>query len=109
MIKIMGNQIELLASLGKRLRLLREDRELTQTGIAAMLSSYGVDITPSHLSLVEKNKRNPSANDSGSRMYHPMDWPSWTVTPRRAMLGSAIMCESGLEPVPSMLWSGYSL
>ena len=60
MIKIMGNQIELLASLGKRLRLLREDRELTQTGIAAMLSSYGVDITPSHLSLVEKNKRNPS-------------------------------------------------
>ena len=30
MIKIMGNQIELLASLGKRLRLLREDAYITK-------------------------------------------------------------------------------
>ena len=60
MIGIMSKQQdEMLRSFGRRLRqLLRQEKDLSQTAIAAMLEGYGIKITPSHLSLVEKNKRN---------------------------------------------------
>lgn len=53
-------QDEMLRSFGRRFQLLRQDKDLSQTAIAAMLQGYGISITPSHLSLVEKNKRNVS-------------------------------------------------
>ena len=60
MIAVMGKQDEMLRSFGRRFQLLRQEKDLSQTAIAAMLQSYGVNITASHLSLVEKNKRNVS-------------------------------------------------
>ena len=61
MIGIMSKQQdEMLRSFGRRFQLLRQEKDLSQTAIAAMLEGYGVSITPSHLSLVEKNKRNVS-------------------------------------------------
>lgn len=60
MLVVMRQQDEMLRSFGRRFQLLRQDKDLSQTAIAAMLHSYGIDITPSHLSLVEKNKRNVS-------------------------------------------------
>ena len=53
-------QDEMLRSFGRRFQLLRQEKDLSQTAIAAMLEGYGIKITPSHLSLVEKNKRNVS-------------------------------------------------
>lgn len=55
-------QDEMLRSFGRRFQLLRQDKDLSQTAIAAMLQGYGITITPSHLSLVEKNKRNVSVD-----------------------------------------------
>jgi len=55
-------QEDMLRSFGRRFQLLRQEKDLSQTAIAAMLKGYGIDITPSHLSLVEKNKRNVSVD-----------------------------------------------
>lgn len=46
-------QDEMLRSFGRRFQLLRQEKDLSQTAIAAMLEGYGIKITPSHLSLVE--------------------------------------------------------
>ena len=60
MIASMSKQDDMLKSFGRRFQLLRQEKDLSQTAIAAMLQSYGVNITASHLSLVKKNKRNVS-------------------------------------------------
>ena len=62
MIASMSKQDDMLKSFGRRFQLLRQEKDLSQTAIAAMLQSYGITITPSHLSLVEKNKRNVSVD-----------------------------------------------
>ena len=62
MLVVMKQQDEMLRSFGRRFQLLRQDKDLSQTAIAAMLQGYGISITASHLSLVEKNKRNVSVD-----------------------------------------------
>ena len=62
MLVVMNKQDEMLRSFGRRFQLLRQEKDLSQTAIAAMLQGYGISITPSHLSLVEKNKRNVSVD-----------------------------------------------
>lgn len=54
------SESKLLNTMGKRVRVLRDEKDWSQTGMASMLESYGVNVTPSHLSLVEKGKRNVS-------------------------------------------------
>jgi len=56
------SESKLLNTMGKRVRVLRDENGWSQTGMASMLESYGVDVTPSHLSLVEKGKRNVSVD-----------------------------------------------
>ena len=61
-VRMSKQQDDMLKSFGRRFQLLRQEKDLSQTAIAAMLQGYGITITPSHLSLVEKNKRNVSVD-----------------------------------------------
>ena len=60
MIGIMSKQQdEMLRSFGRRFQLLRQEKDLAQTAIAAMLEGYGIKITPPSVASRE-NKRNVS-------------------------------------------------
>ncbi|MEM7134424.1 MAG: helix-turn-helix transcriptional regulator [Chloroflexota bacterium] len=50
----------LLNSLGKRVRILRENMGLNQKEFAKVLADHGVEIRNKHVSDIERDQRNPS-------------------------------------------------
>ncbi len=46
-------------TMGKRIRILRDDRQLSQTDMAVLMGAYGAAVNPSYLSQIEADAKLP--------------------------------------------------